>query len=190
MPTSGPRLVPGPVLRDPVLRFLFTAGAIYLAWYLIYEFWIHPSGGLDMGLIDSLVRISGAMLRGLGHELIPEPPNEDEIRTIGIQGGHLLWIGDACNGAGLFAVFLTFLIAYPGPWKHKLWFGAAGLVAIHLINAMRVAALCIIVSIDYELLNFNHDYTFYIVVYGFVFLLWYIWVKRFAHPPGTDSGPA
>lgn len=39
-----------------------------------------------------------------------------------------------------------------------------------LINALRVAALCIIVKYDYELLNFNHDYTFYARLYGWVFL--------------------
>jgi hypothetical protein len=32
-------------------------------------------------------------------------------------------------------------------------------------------------------LNFNHDYTFYVIVYGWVFLLWWIWVKRFWSPP-------
>jgi len=44
---------------------------------------------------------------------------------------------------------------------------------------LRVAALCLIARADYDLLNFNHDYTFYVIVYGWVFLLWYVWVKRF-----------
>jgi len=48
------------------------------------------------------------------------------------------------------------------------------------VNALRVAVLCIVVSINYEWLNFNHDYTFYVIVYGWVFLLWFVWVKRFA----------
>ncbi|MBK9536974.1 MAG: hypothetical protein IPO10_17715 [Flavobacteriales bacterium] len=54
------------------------------------------------------------------------------------------------------------------------------MVIIHLINVLRIIALSIIVTINYELLNFNHDYTFYVVVYGCVFILWYVWVKRFA----------
>ena len=51
------------------------------------------------------------------------------------------------------------------------------------VNVLRVVALCIVVTIDYELLNFQHDYTFQVVVYGCVLLLWYIWVKRFAPLP-------
>lgn len=175
---------------DPVVRFFLVAGGLYLGWYLFYEFVLHPGGALDQAVIDSLVVWSGGILTALGHTLIPEPENAEQIRTIGIQGGHLLWIGEACNGLGLFAVYLIFLIAYPGPWRHKLWFAALGLLTIHFINALRIAALCIVVSIDYELLNFNHDYTFYVVVYGWVFLLWYIWVKRFSSRYGarTNAG--
>lgn len=170
-----------PVVKgDPVVRFLATAAGLYLAWYLLFEFVLHPAGMLDRAAIDSLLNWAATILKALGYELIPEPANAENIRTIGVQGGHLLWIGDPCNGLGLFAVYLIFLIAYPGPWRHKLWFGTLGVLSIHLINAIRVAALCIIVKYDYELLNFNHDYTFYVIVYGWVFLLWAIWVRKFA----------
>jgi exosortase family protein XrtF len=168
------------VKGDPVVRFLLLAVVLYVGWYALYEFVLHPMGVLDRATIDSLISWASVILTGLGYELIPEPANVENIRTIGVQGGHLLWIGDPCNGVGLFAVYLIFLIAYPGPWRHKLWFGALGLLTIHLINALRVAALCIIVKYDYELLNFNHDYTFYVIVYGWVFLLWAIWVRKFA----------
>lgn len=170
--------------RDPFFRFLSLGLLFYVGWFLLYEFIIHPWGRLDRAVIDALILHAGWLLRVLGYELIPEPANAELIRTIGVQGGTLLWIGDPCNGVSLFAVYLIFLVAYPGPWKHKLWFGALGVLSIHAINTLRVAALCLITRIDYELLNFNHDYTFYVVVYGWVFLLWWIWVKRF----GAMSG--
>lgn len=184
----SPGSTPMVALRDPLVRFLATAGTLYLAWYLLYEVWLHPLGWLDRAVIDNLIILAGAILEALGHELIPEPINAEQIRTIGVQGGHLLWIGDPCNGLSLFAVYLIFLGAYPGPWKHKAWFAPLGLVSIHLINALRIAVLCIIVKYDYELLNFNHDYTFYVVVYGWVFVLWTVWVKRFA-PALPRKGP-
>jgi len=170
------------VKRDPVVRFLVVGAIGYLLWYLAYELWLHPWGVLDRAVIDNLIRVSGGVLEVLGYELLQEPLNAEQIRTIGVQGGHLLWIGDPCNGVGLFAVFTLFLLAYPGPWRHKAWFIAFGLLTIHVINVLRIAALCIIVTIDYELLNFNHDYTFYVIVYGWVFLLWWLWVTRFAGP--------
>ncbi|MCB9170802.1 MAG: archaeosortase/exosortase family protein [Flavobacteriales bacterium] len=166
--------------RDPVVRFLVTAALLYLGWYLFYELVVHPWGRIDHAVIDGLIWTSGTILSALGYALIPEPANAEMIRTIGVEGGSLLWIGDPCNGVSLFAVFLIFLIAYPGPLRHKLWYAPLGLTLIFLVNALRIVALCIIVSIDYELLNFNHDYTFYVVVYGVVLLLWVIWVRRYA----------
>lgn len=186
---DGPQAPSSSVLRDPLVRFLVTAGALFLGWYLLYELVIHPWGLLDRAVIDNLIRLSGSLLTALGYTLLPEPANAEMIRTVGVQGGHLLWIGDPCNGVSLFAVFALFLITYPGPWRHKAWFIPLGLLSIHLINVVRIAALCIVVTIDYELLNFNHDYTFYVVVYGWVFLLWFLWVKRFARNAPAAPAP-
>jgi exosortase/archaeosortase family protein len=175
--------------RDPIIRFLLLAGGLYLGWYLLYELVLHPAGGLDRWLIESLVLLSGGALELLGETLLDEPGKADGFRTVGVQGGYPLWIGDSCNGASLFAVYLIFLLAYPGPWRHKLWFAPLGLGLIHLINAARIVALVLIARRNYDLLNFNHDYTFHVVVYGFTFLLWAIWVKRFA-PRATPVPPA
>lgn len=164
-------------LADPLVRFLLIALAAYLAWYAFYALVIHPWGGLDRWLIDRLAADAGWMLRLSGHELLP-PPVLDNNRYIGVQGGHHLWVGDECNGLSVMAVFLVFIVAFPGPWKHRAWFAVVGVVTIHLLNALRVAVLCHITTIDYEWLTFNHDYTFYVVVYGWVFMLWYIWVAR------------
>lgn len=166
---------------DPLLRFLLLATLLYAGWYLLYERLLHPAGRLDRAVIDNLMLLSGNTLETLGYALIPEPGGDDN-RYIGVQGGSLLWIGDPCNGVSLFAVFSIFLLAYPGPWKHKAWFLPLGLLSIHVLNMLRIVVLCIVVTVDYELLNFNHDYTFYIIVYGWVFGLWYLWVKRYATP--------
>ena len=57
---------------------------------------------------------------------------------------------------------------------------AVGIAVVHLLNGLRVAALCIVVTQGYRWLEFNHDYTFYVVVYGAVFALMWLWVRRFS----------
>ncbi|WKZ66652.1 MAG: archaeosortase/exosortase family protein [Flavobacteriales bacterium] len=165
--------------NDPLTRFLVVGIGLYLGWLLLFHQVIHPWGWLDRTVINGLVALASLLLTALGYELLPEP-RVDLERYIGVQGGTHLWIGDPCNGIPLFAVFTIFIIAFPGPWRHKAWFIPAGILLIHLLNAIRVAALCIVVTFGYEWLNFNHDYTFYVVVYGAVFLLWYVWVKRYS----------
>lgn len=163
-----------------MLRFLILAFGIYLAWYVVYEVWIHPWGKLDLIVINNLIAISSSMLSVLGYDLIPPAPDGDIIRTIGIDGTHGLWVGDPCNGITLFSLFIVFVVAFPGPWKTKLWFIPAGMLFIHFINAFRIVGLAIVSKESPESLEFNHNYVFTTLVYGFVFLLWYIWIKRFS----------
>ncbi len=168
------------IKENPFLKFLFLASGSYVLWYWAYHGYLNPITGIDRIVIDNLIDLSSTILNGLGFTLIPEPPAADQIRTVGIDGTYGLWIGDPCNGITLFALFIIFMFWYPGPWKHKLWFILFGLITIHLINVLRIVALCIIVTYDYAYLDFNHNYTFTIIVNGYMFLLWIWWANRFS----------
>jgi len=173
--------------RDALVRFLLFAVVLFVGWQVLYAMVIHPWGWLDRWLIDQLTTHAGRVLEVLGYDLLPEPSNSTD-RYIGVQGGSFLWIGDRCDGLSVMVVFALFIGAFPGPRKHKPWFALLGILFIHALNVLRVVALAIVVTIDYELLNFQHDYTFQIVVYGCVLLLWSIWVKRFAPIPRITGG--
>jgi len=152
-----------------------------LLWFLLYKFVLDPSGRLDLWLIDRIKAQSEWLLQFLGYQLLPESSNVEGDRYIGIQGGHYLWIGNSCNGLSIFAYFSAFILAFPGSWKHKLWFMPLGILLIHGVNVIRVAALCIVVKVDPDLLSLNHDAIFYIVVYSFVIGLWFWWVKQYGN---------
>lgn len=167
--------------NDPVNRFLTKAVLLYGIWYLIYQDWLHRSGQIDLAVIRSLEGAATWILKVAGYKLLDESAI-DNVRTIGIDGTHGLWIGDPCNGITLFSLFVGFLLVFPGPWKHKLWFIPIGMLAIHVLNILRVVALTLIVYYfpDPAVLDFNHTYTFTLLVYAFVFGLWYWWVVGFS----------
>lgn len=174
--------------NDRFKRFIVLAAVLYPSWYFLYELYILPWGKLDRLVIDNLIMLAGLVLRGIGYDLIPQPPEDVSIRTIGVDGTHGLWIGDPCNGLTLFALFSIFVFAYPGPVRKKAWFIPLGLISIHLLNVLRVVALSIIVTYDYAYLDFNHTYTFSIIVYGYVFFLWYLWAEKLAKKGRDEEG--
>lgn len=169
------------IWKDPLFGFLIKGLGLYILWYVVYEVWLHPQGTVDLWVIKSLEQWSYFILDGLGFVTL-EASHVENIRTIGIDGTHGLWIGDPCNGLTLFALFGGFVLAYPGPWRHKLWFIPAGLLAIHVINVLRIVSLSIIIFYfpDPAVLDFNHTYTFTILIYSFVFFLWYVWASKFS----------
>jgi exosortase family protein XrtF len=127
-------------------------------------------------VIRNLESVSGFILESLGFNLISES-EISSIRTIGIDGTHGLWIGDPCNGLTLFALFTGFVLVYPGNWQRKALFIPFGIVTIHMLNIVRIVGLTLTVYFfpDPEILDFNHTYTFTILVYGYVFYLWFLW---------------
>lgn len=110
-----------------------------------------------------------------------------KLHAIGFGNSGILRVESGCDGVDLLALYLAFALAFPGPWKHKAWYIPLGLILIHLFNVVRVAALVVIASYSVEVMEFNHKYTFLILVYSFVFLLWYFWIKQFALPNASKK---
>jgi exosortase family protein XrtF len=159
-------------------RFLLTAAALYLFWFFIYEQWLRPLGHLDAALSLNIAQVSAAALRLVG--LVGSAAE----RTVSVNGQRAVIVGDACNGLVLYALFAGFVLAFPGGgWRRKLPFIAAGLVVIYGLNIVRVGALALNHLYSHSTVDFNHHYTFTFVVYACIFLLWMLWVRRYATQP-------
>ena len=167
------------LLKNPLIRFIIYATSLYLLWYVLYEFYLKINTKFDDLVIDNLVFLTKKTLHLLGYNLVSYSETAFQ-NVVQIEDSLGVTVGAPCDGIVLLALFTVFIISFPGPWKHKLWFLPLGLIAVHLINVIRIVSLAIIVDINPAWLDFNHDYTFTIFVYAFVFFLWYIWVNRFS----------
>lgn len=161
------------IFKNQVTRFLLLIFSFYIGWYFLYNLWLHPDEKMDLFVIDLTIAISRFFLEAFGYTVFTGVD-----RVIGVDGTGGLWIGDNCNGIALFALFAGFIIAYPGSWKKKLLYIPAGIILIELMNVLRVICLAILDTYSRAWTEFNHTYTFTIVIYGFIFLLWMFYVNR------------
>ncbi len=164
------------LLSEPIVKFLAGGFLLYISWLALYEWVIHPDGSLDDAVIQNTLSISTAVLERMGY--VVERTGE---RAIQIQGTPGLFIGDSCNGISLFALFSIFIIAFPGKLLSKLVFIPIGILIIHLLNVSRVVLLAIIETYSYEWTEFNHTYTFTLIIYAFIFGMWIVWINRFSN---------
>lgn len=160
-------------LKNPIVRFLLALLCFYLGWYLLYNLWLHPAETIDLFVIDITIASSRWLLQNMGYVVFTGVE-----RVIGVDGTGGLWIGDNCNGIALFALFTGFIIAYPGNWKKKLVFIPAGILLIQVLNILRVVGLAILDTHSRTWTEFNHTYTFTIVIYAVIFLLWMAWTNK------------
>ncbi len=87
---------------------------------------------------------------------------------------------EGCTAMSIMILFLAFIVAFSGKLKHTLIFGVVGLVSIYIINIFRIAIMSILLYEFPEYQKILHDLVFPAIIYGYVFLLWVIWVKWFA----------
>jgi exosortase family protein XrtF len=170
------------LIKNPISRFLVLLLFFYLGWYTIYNLWIHPAEKLDLFIIDITIAASKWLLELFGYTVFTGAE-----RVIGVDGTGGLWIGDNCNAISLFALFAGFIIAYPGNWKKKLYFVPAGILLIELLNIGRVVALAILDTKSRTWTEFNHTYTFTIIIYACIFLLWMSWTNKISDKTFTSK---
>lgn len=162
-------------LQKPIIRFLVTVFVLYIFWYLIYDLWLHPNQSLDLMVVDFTIYLSKFLLETAGYTVFTGAE-----RVIGIDGSGGLWIGDNCDGIALFALFSVFIIAYKGKIKTKIIYIFLGILSIQLLNVLRVTGLAILDTHSRSWTEFNHTYTFNILIYGYIFFLWMLWVNKYA----------
>ena len=168
--------------NNPIARFLVKAILLYIAWFLLYELWLHPQQTIDIWVIDITTGISKWILELMGYKVFTAAS-----RLIGIDGFPGLWVGDNCNGLVLFALFSGFVIAYPGPVVRKLIYIPIGILILQFLNIIRVVVLAIIQTYSLEMTQFNHTYTFTLIIYGTIFLMWMYWVNKLSGHSLTRS---
>ena len=162
----------------PLTRFLLVGFLGYLAWHLTYTFVLRDFTLLDEYVIQSLVWMSEASMSSLGWEVLDFAEPGQFRNRIGLAGGAGLVVGTSCDGVALFALFAIFVLAYPGPGRHKIWFVPFGIAVVHIANYLRIMGLMWIQRYFPEHLDFNHHYTFTVLVYAVIFWLWYLWAMK------------
>lgn len=163
-------------LKNPVTLFLSKALLFYIIWDLLMVYYLNTSS-LNDWLSGHVTSTSIAILDMIGYAV----RGYDRVHGINIDGRACVFLGHACNGLDFMGVFLCFVLAYPANWIHKLWFIPLGILAIHGLNIIRVVLLAMNMQHFADYFEFNHKYTFIIIVYALIFWLWTTWIKRYGY---------
>ena len=156
-------------------RLILPFIGMYLAWFFLYELVLNPWGFPDQELTYVTSELGKGILNTLGY---PISVNHQAKSLYSLGETPVLLIANECNGLILFVLFAALLILLPGgKINQKLFYLFFGVACIFLLNLIRIVALTIIGIHAPSSLDFNHKYTFTIVVYSFIFFLWIGWGK-------------
>jgi len=155
-----------------LLRFLLSFGVLSLA----YAFWV-DSFGTEADSFSWFVGRNLQLLFGAENLQLEQILGHAAI-AVDYKGSSAVSLYEGCNGMAVMILFFAFVFAYKGRGKDLAWFVPFGLVVIHLFNLARLAILIQLAHESSAMFHFMHKYLFSLIIYGAVFGLWLLWVKR------------
>jgi len=155
-----------------VVFLLLLAGSFTLvSWNPVNDHVIEPFtagvavvSGAALDLVGQRVEMQGTVIR-------------NDRFAVNIRNG--------CNGVETMLIFLSAVLAFPAPWGKRLLGAVLGVVAIQLVNLVRVVALFVTGVYFPDLFDASHTVVWQTVVILCGVLLWIVWADRVARPPAA-----
>ncbi|MNI85783.1 Transmembrane exosortase [compost metagenome] len=106
-----------------------------------------------------------------------------------VVSGPYLRVNYSCLGLGVMSFLAAFVLAFPASWKSTLKMLVIGIIAIYVLNILRIAGLGVLLGFfKSQRHNFTyHHEVFNVIVYVCVFTMLYFWIKRNNKPVVTQS---
>ncbi len=171
-----------------LLRFFGT----YFVLFLVYSLFLQVTEQKEHSFVCDPITLDVAeqsknILNAFGQNIKTENHLDELCVKLLVDDVYVIGVIEGCNSVSIIILFIAFIIAFKGTLKRTLLFAAFGAVTIYYVNILRVAIL------TYGVTHFNaykdilHDLVFPAIIYGYVLLLWIVWVNYFSSLKKEDA---
>ena len=91
--------------------------------------------------------------------------------------GFAISIEAGCNGVEAAIVLISAILAFPAPWKHRAIGILAGLLAVQLLNVVRVISLFYLGQWSTRAFEWAHLYVWQGLIMLDVLIVWLVWIR-------------
>ena len=169
------------ILYRPFLLFLGTFFLTYIALTFLYQQYLNS---FEENKIDSITRMvsenTGQVLQLFTDESSIEESAEHPYMKLFYEQKYVARIVEGCNAISVIILFISFVVAFSGKLQATLLFIFGGSLLIYALNILRIAALSALIFYFPKQEPFLHGVFFPLYIYGVVFILWLIWVRKFS----------
>lgn len=165
----------------PFLIFVGTFFLAYITLTLIYGFYLNTYQTNDL---DSITVVSGRnaeqLMHFLNYDVVIQKNTFKPWLDVIFNGKAVIRIIEGCNAVSVMILFVAFVLAFSGKFKTTLFFILFGILSIYILNVIRIALLTALLYHYPNQTHLLHGVLFPLIIYGFVFILWIIWINRFS----------
>jgi len=162
------------------LKFVIQILCVYAAWKMFHQFFLKTFLLQQWQLIVSTVGSWYAQVATEVLTVFGEETYRQSIAVIYKKSHNIILVEEHCLAFPAMVLFTGSILFFKGDWKAKLWFIPMGLIAIVVINLLRLILLCITFEhFSRQYFEINHSYIYVALTYGLIMLLIIWWMDKF-----------
>ncbi len=163
------------MIDKKLLLIFIKAIVLYTIWYVVYHLWLVPGGKFDPWMNESVAYGGWLLVRAFGYDGCIDGTDicVNIVSTVKVSTG--------CNGFEIYCIFAGFIIIFGGRFWDTVIYIFLGVVVLYFSNILRVGLLAIDHYERLDMFTFNHKFTYVVMIYSIVFVLWYVWVVKFSN---------
>jgi exosortase family protein XrtF len=165
----------------PFLLFLSKFFFTFIILTVLYQVFLSSFEDNRTDSVTKSVARNTEQLLGLFHTDITIEENTEEtfIKLI-YNNRYVARMIEGCNAISVIILFIAFVVSFSGKLKPTLLFIFGGSVVIYILNVIRIALLTVLIYYFPKQESLLHGVLFPLFIYGVVFILWVIWVRKFS----------
>jgi exosortase H (IPTLxxWG-CTERM-specific) len=157
--------------KAPMARF-FVAFMVLLVGLLAAELTPQVQAAFVLPWTEALARLSAGLIT------LFDPAVAVLGKTLrSTQNGFAVSIEAGCNGIEAAIVLAAAMLAFPAPWKHRAAGIVAGLLAVQLLNVLRVISLFYLGQWSLAAFEWAHLYLWQALIMLDVLVVWLVWIR-------------
>ena len=175
-----------------VIQFLAKFFLVYFSLLGIYNFYLKNTQQTeDIYSCSPITKMvsnhSEKVAEFLGYDVYTDQ-NFDELSIMFmVYDKYVVRIVEGCTSVSIIILFLAFIIAFSGSFKTTVLYGIFGVLLIYLTNIFRIVFISLGIYHYPQYEGLLHRIIFPGLIYGMVFLLWVIWVRKYAKVNRRDA---
>ena len=159
--------------------------AVYFGLILIYSFYLNQTQVKDAifacaPITKTVTNHSEYVTELLGYDVYTDQNYQELSMMFMVNEKYVVKIVEGCSSISIIILFLSFIIAFKGKLTHTILFGIFGIITIYTVNILRIVFLALAIYYFPEYQNILHNIIFPAIIYGMIFILWVIWVRKFS----------
>lgn len=167
----------------PFIKFVLTFFGIYIVLTFLYSSFIrsyenleYPLDPFTKTLSEQVEKVSNA----IGLNIRTYQYSGERYTRLAYDDSSVARIVEGCNAVNVMIYFVAFVFATGTNIRKTLIFSILCVLAIHIINIFRIIILSYLLYKFPEHTHITHGIIFPLIIYGFVFTLWVLWIIKFS----------